>query len=126
MRVPSVSQVVVGAGAIVLTGLVAPTSASAATGYARCPANRVCAFTAVNGGGAIGIFAVGDANLAVAPGPSGLNNNIESVWNRTGNTWGFYNSAGYTGGITLVNDGAKGNIEVKYRNITTSLKNVRA
>lgn len=99
--------------------------AQAATGYDRCPSNRMCVFTGTNGTGAIGIFANGDGDLADSTGPRGLNNNIESVWNRRGSHWALWNDKGYGGNHTLVAPRAKGNIPVAYRNIASSLKDVR-
>lgn len=120
----TIRAAVLGTAAAAVTALgVVP--AGAATGYARCPANRMCVFTGTNGTGAIGIFAVGDANLADAYGPQGLNNTIESVWNRRGSEWALFNDKNYDGGITVVVQGAKTNIPLKFRNITSSLKDVR-
>jgi hypothetical protein len=72
------------------------TPASAATGYDRCPDLRMCVFTGPNGTGAIAWFAIADADLGDGVGPQGMNNNIESTWNRSGHTWHLYNGAGYT------------------------------
>jgi hypothetical protein len=71
--------------------------ASAATGYARCPDFRMCVFTGPNGSGAIAYFSTGDANLGDTVGPDGMNNDIESIWNRSGHTWNLYDGTGYTG-----------------------------
>ncbi len=114
------------AAVVTAMGTLSSAPAQAATGYNRCPANRMCVFTGVNGTGAIGIFSVGDANLGDSVGPRGLNNNIESGWNRRGDEWALWNNAGYAGGITLFYDGARGNIAAQYRNITSSLKSIRA
>jgi hypothetical protein len=114
------------AGLVAAIGTLGGSPAQAATGYNRCPANRMCVFTGVNGTGAIGIFTVGDANLGDSVGPRGLNNNIESAWNRRGDEWALWNDAGYQGGITLFYDGARGNITARYRNITSSLASIRA
>lgn len=101
--------------------------APSVTGWDRCPSGRMCVFTGLHGTGTIGIFRSGDANLGDSNGPSGLNNNIESVWDRNGEEWCLFNDPGYEGGITLVKDGAKGNINPpRYRNITSSLKPCRA
>lgn len=88
-------------GAFIAVGLAAAPSANAvesATGYARCDVGYMCVFTGKNGSGAIGKFKNGDVNLAVAPGPSGLNNNIESMRNRTTGSWCFYGSTNYNTG----------------------------
>ena len=44
-----------------------------ATGYARCPANRMCVFAGRDGTGVIGIYTTGDVNLGdnVGKGPRG-------------------------------------------------------
>jgi hypothetical protein len=115
------------AGLVLTSSMLAPIPAqAAATGYNRCPANRMCVFSGVNGTGTIGYFTAGDANLGDATGPRGLNNTIESVWDRRGDEWCLYNDAGYRGGITLVYSGAKTNIAAAYRNITSSLLSCRA
>lgn len=71
--------------------------ASAATGYARCPDLRMCVFTGPNGSGAIAYFSTGDVNLGDSVGPTGMNNNIESIWNRSGHSWALFDGTGYTG-----------------------------
>src|SRR5882757_2655741 len=76
--------------------------AQAATGFARCPANRFCVFTGINGTGTIAYYTTNDSNLGDSVGPRGMNNNIESVWNRRSSEWGLYNDANYKGGLTLV------------------------
>jgi hypothetical protein len=100
--------------------------AQAATGWARCPANRFCVFSGVNGTGVIAYYTASDANLADSVGPKGMNNNIESVWNRRGSEWGLYNDANYKGGLTLVLVGSKSNIVAKYRNLASSVQDIRA
>jgi hypothetical protein len=59
-----------------------PRPAQAETGWARCPRGSFCAFTGLDGTGAMATYTRGDFNLGDATGPSGMNNNIESVWNR--------------------------------------------
>jgi hypothetical protein len=71
--------------------------ASAATGYDRCPNFRMCVFTGPNGSGAIAYFLNSDGNLGDSSGPVGMNNNIESIWNRSGHTWVLFDGVGYTG-----------------------------
>jgi hypothetical protein len=111
-------------GSVVALGTI---PAQAATGYARCPANRFCVFTGTNGSGVMAYFNdAGDPNLADSSGPKGMNNNIESIYNRRGSEWGLYNDANYKGGLTLVLAGAKGNIVAKYRNVATSVQDIRA
>ena len=80
--------------AMVMVATAAP--ASAATGYNRCPELRMCVFTGQNGTGAIAWFVNGDADLGDGVGPQGMNNNIESTWNRSGHTWHLYDRPGYT------------------------------
>ena len=57
----------------------------------------MCVFTGPNGSGAIAWFATGDADLGDSVGPVGMNNNIESIWNRSGHDWALFDGAGYTG-----------------------------
>ncbi|TDB71312.1 peptidase inhibitor family I36 protein [Micromonospora sp. KC721] len=71
--------------------------ASAATGYDRCPNFRMCVFTGPNGSGAIAYFSTGDGNLGDSSGPVGMNNDIESIWNRSGHTWELFDGVGFSG-----------------------------
>jgi Peptidase inhibitor family I36 len=82
-------------GAVLAAAAASP--ASAATGYARCPDLRMCVFTGPDGTGAIAYFATGDGNLGDSSGPVGMNNNIESIWNRSGHTWELYDGVGFSG-----------------------------
>ena len=100
--------------------------AQAATGYARCPANRFCVFTGTNGSGVIAYFSANDSNLGDSVGPRGMNNNIESIWNRRSHEWGLYNDTNYRGGLSLVMVGARGNIAARYRNLASSVKDLRS
>lgn len=64
--------------AAVAAGAAAPASAQ----YSRCPDTWFCAFTGQNGNGVMAQFKWGDANLNDSNGPTGMSNNIQSVWNR--------------------------------------------
>lgn len=123
----------IAARAAAITGAVAAMAAlsvvpsQAATGYARCPAGKLCVFTGTGGSGVIGIFSTGDVDLGAAPGPSGLNNNIESVWNRSSSNFGFYPERNYNGGSAdgiseLVPRTAKATFYPEFRNTTSSIK----
>ncbi|KJK43045.1 hypothetical protein UK23_34720 [Lentzea aerocolonigenes] len=92
------------------------------TAYSDCPAARMCIFNNLNGGRPWGYFAVGDANLGAAPGPSGLNNNAESGYNRTSQVWCFYDGAGYTNILGYMNPGDQYNFATDKRNKVTSLR----
>jgi hypothetical protein len=107
--------------AVTLTGTAA--AASDATGYARCPAARFCVFSGVNGGGVIAYFTNGDGDLGDSSGPQGLNNNIESVWNRrSGEVWCLFPNAGYGGAAVAVTYSSQGsNLDTPSRNIMSSL-----
>ncbi|RYI98949.1 MAG: hypothetical protein EON52_27020 [Actinomycetales bacterium] len=128
MKVTSVSvraALVVGSAAA--AAALAITPSQAATGYARCPAGKLCVFSGTNGSGVIGIFSTGDVDLGAAPGPSGLNNNIESVWNRSSSNFAFYPERNYNGGSAdgiseLVPRTAKATFYPKFRNTTSSIK----
>jgi hypothetical protein len=109
------------AGVVVSAVVLTSVPAEAATGYDRCPANRMCVFTGLNGAGAIGIFASGDADLSDSSGPQGLNNNIESAWNRRGLYLGLYEDAGYVGNRNqYVLPNSRQNLS--WRNIASSLR----
>lgn len=123
----------VAARAVAVTGTMAVAAAfsvvptQAATGYARCPAGKLCVFTGTGGNGVIGIFSNGDVDLGAAPGPSGLDNNIESVWNRSGSNFAFYPERNYNGGSAdgiseLVPRTAKATFYPEFRNTTSSIK----
>jgi hypothetical protein len=103
--------------------------AQAATGYNRCPANRFCVFTGLNGTGVIAIYTKSDSNLGDASGPRGMNNNIESGWNRQSPSsgWAVMNNAGsLSGGGTLFKGGERGNLSVGNRNKGSSVWDLRA
>jgi hypothetical protein len=88
------------AGALIAgAGVAAP--AQAATGWDRCPAAYFCAFAGPNGSGLMAAYQIGDPNLADGYGPTGMNDNIESVWNRTGSLWGVYRTIGGQNGLAL-------------------------
>lgn len=97
-------------------------AASAATGYDRCPADRMCVFTGPNGSGVIGIFQNGDVNLGDSVGPTGLNNNIESMRNRTGSDWCFWTGINYNGTVWRGGPGAGANTVPAATNTISSLK----
>ena len=63
----------------------------------------MCVFTGLNGSGAIAYFSTGDANLGDTVGPVGMNNDIESIWNRSGHTWDLFDGTGYTGTMWVSN-----------------------
>ena len=96
----------VGAAAMIVA---AASPAAAATGYNRCPNLKMCVFTGPNGTGAIAYFSTGDANLGDSVGPVGMNNNIESIWNRSGHTFELFDGAGYTGTRWVSNPYVGGN-----------------
>jgi hypothetical protein len=103
-------------------GIVEPAGDVSITAYSDCPAARMCIWNNLNGGRPWGYFAVGDANLGAAPGPSGLNNNTESAWNRTSQYWCFYDGANYTSLLGHIPPGVQGNLDAQYRNRITSLR----
>ncbi|MGW6279606.1 peptidase inhibitor family I36 protein [Kribbella sp. NPDC055071] len=101
--------------------------AQAATGYNRCPANRFCVFTGLNGSGVIAIYTKSDANLGDASGPRGMNNNIESGWNRRSSEWAVMNNPNsWEGGGTMFKVGEKGNLPTNNRNKGSSVWDIRA
>jgi hypothetical protein len=100
--------------------------AQAATGYNRCPANRFCVFTGLNGSGVMAVYTKSDSNLGDASGPRGMNNNIESGYNRRSSEWAVMNNTGYGGGGTWFKVGQKGNLPANNRNKGTSIWDIRA
>ncbi|MBB2924170.1 peptidase inhibitor family I36 protein [Cellulomonas cellasea] len=118
MKLTHVLTSIVTATALVV--LTAPT-ASAATGYARCPDGRMCVFSDRDGTGVMATFAVGDWDLRDGVGPQGMNNNIESIWNRTSYSWDFWDYANGGGAWTVMGPNAKGNFINGWANTVTSL-----
>jgi len=90
--------------------------------YSSCPAARSCTFNNLNGGTPYGSFASGDGDLADSSGPRGLNNSTESVWNRTGQDWCYYDGGGFSGLIFIVGPGFQGNLDPVDRNKVSSLR----
>lgn len=80
--------VLVAAAAAVVMSVAAAAPASAQ--YSRCPDTWFCAFTGQNGNGVMAQYKWGDANLNDAHGPTGMSNNIQSVWNRRAHEWIVY------------------------------------
>jgi hypothetical protein len=90
--------------------------------YSSCPAARSCIFNNLNGGTPYGSFASGDGDLADSSGPRGLNNSTESVWNRTGQYWCYYDGGGFNVLIFIVGPGFQGNLDAVDRNKVSSLR----
>ncbi|MEO7267807.1 MAG: peptidase inhibitor family I36 protein [Knoellia sp.] len=111
------ASVAVGAALVAVS---AP-SASAATGYARCPDGRMCVFSDPNGTGAMAVFEVGDWDLGDGVGPQGMNNNIESFWNRTSYSWDFWKGANGSGEWLVVGPSSRANFINGWQNTVTSL-----
>ena len=72
----------------------AAVAAPADAQYSRCPDGWFCAFTGQNGNGAMAQYKWGDGNLNDADGPTGMSNNIESVWNRRADLFKVYANPG--------------------------------
>lgn len=106
--------------AIALLPIAATPPANAA--YSDCPSGKFCVWSGPSGTGVIGIFSSGDSNLAIAPGPSGLNNTIESVRNRTGSRWCLWDGAGYTGEVFDITSGFIWDLPAGYDNMVSSLR----
>jgi hypothetical protein len=104
----------------------AASPAEAATGYSRCPKGYFCVFADTHGTGKMAKWKKGgDADLGNRHGPRGLNNNIESVWNRTGDTWVFWGKPHYQGTAVVIAPRVKSNGKPKFRNWASSLHRVR-
>ena len=119
-------------GAIVLGTLLATAvPAHAATGYNRCPANRICLFVNANGGGPYASFQTGSADLRNPISGYVFDNKFSSAWNRTGNSFCGYAGYNYTFGnvpnrVFLFNPGDRGNIGAPFNDNISSLMNCRA
>ncbi|CCH30279.1 peptidase inhibitor family I36 protein [Actinosynnema sp. NPDC047251] len=122
---------VVASSALVFAGPAAATApdyaapadgAISITAFNDCPSARMCIFNNLNGGTPYGSFATGDGDLADSNGPRGLNNNAESVSNRTNQLWCFYDAGGFNNEIFRVASGFEGNLDPEDRNRVTSLR----
>lgn len=109
------------AGAVMAGSLLAATPAVASpvstASYDQCPANRFCMWTGLNGTGSLAVFASGAAQL-----PAGVDNNGESVRNRTGGQWCLYDGRNYTNLLVVVVPGTAGNLPLSTRNRVSSLR----
>lgn len=83
-----------------------PEEGPSVTAYGDCPANWFCVWTGTGGTSTMARFQAGDANLANL----GMNNNISSVWNRTGALWCLYDGTNYQGDGLTVPAGWYGNL----------------
>jgi Peptidase inhibitor family I36 len=92
MRVFKAGLLTVAAAFVGIAGVATP--AQAATGWDRCEAGYFCAFTGPNGTGVIAQYKVGDPDLSDGIGPTGMDDNIESIWNRTGSMWAVHRQIG--------------------------------
>lgn len=94
------------AGAAALT-VSAAAAAPASAQYSRCPDTWFCAFTGQNGNGVMAQFKWGDANLNDANGPTGMSNNIQSVWNRRADAFIVYANPGCSSTPWITIDGGE-------------------
>ncbi len=85
--------------------------------YDQCLANRFCMWTGPNGTGGLAMFTIGAAQL-----PVGVDNNGESVRNRTGVQWCLYDGRNYTNLLVVVGPGTVGNLPLSTRNRVSSLR----
>jgi hypothetical protein len=69
----------------------------ASAAWSSCPAGKFCVWTGRDGAGVMATFSVGDADLSSSPGPSGMNNNIRSAYNKTSTRWCLYSGRNYSG-----------------------------
>lgn len=118
---PAFSATALVAGVMMAGSLFAAAPAVAApvsaTSFDQCPANRFCAWTGVNGTGSFGTFSTGAAQL-----PLGIDNNIESGWNRTGTPWCLYDSRDFRNLLLAVAPGEQLNLPGPARNRVSSLR----
>jgi hypothetical protein len=111
--VPAVSATALVAGVVMAGSLfaAAPAVASPAS-FDQCPANRFCAWTSLNG-----TFTTGVAQL-----PLGIDNNIESGWNRTSTPWCLYDLRDFRNLLLAVAPGEQLNLPGPARNRVSSLR----
>ncbi|MFN0281942.1 MAG: peptidase inhibitor family I36 protein [Kineosporiaceae bacterium] len=93
-------------------------SADAST--SQCPPDWFCVWTNNDYTGAFGRFRLGDRDLAIDF-PS-LNNNIESVWNRTIYPVSIYQNAGYSGPCSAIGTGVLRPLTGTARNTVSSIR----
>jgi hypothetical protein len=115
------------AATVTVAGLsvAAAVPASAATGYARCAKGNLCLFSEQGGRGVVAQYKNGDHDLSDAVGPRGMNDNVESVWNRSGQPFVAFNRVDYEGRIGVIYAGDKGNTKPGFTNSVSSLKRLR-
>ncbi|WP_280423178.1 peptidase inhibitor family I36 protein [Nocardia carnea] len=102
-----VAAVLLVLGTAGLSGLAAPAPAHAATGFDRCPDGHFCIFSAPDGGGKIAYFRLGSTDLRL----QGVDGQVYSIWNRTGQAWQGFTQYNYTGGVIfLVQPGHRSNV----------------
>ncbi len=112
--------------AVVLSGgAIVCASSPASAAYSDCPVNRYCVWTGPNGTGAMATFASGDADLSDSVGPTGMNDNIESYRNRTGDNWCLYNGTGFNGpGAQMTPGQVTNGANVLFPNTASSLRKI--
>lgn len=90
--------------------------------WSDCPNGRSCIFAELGGGRPFAHFATGDGDLADSSGPRGMNNRTQSVWNRTGRDWCYYDAGGFNDLIFIVGPGFQGDLLREHRKRVTSLR----
>lgn len=122
---------IVAAVSAVFMSVFVATPAEAATWKGTCPKGKFCVYTGLTGTGTRAVFEVGDANLGDSTGPTGMNNKIKSVWNRSGEAYLVYDKKSCEGAWTAVYPAGvkgkshKGNFTKPWRNRISSLIMIR-
>lgn len=98
----------------------------AATSFAQCPSGRFCVWTNADGTGYFAKFEWGSPDLANPIGGHVFNDEISSVWNRTGYKWCLYEHKDWSpsGRIMGIGDymGTVGGPRYSFDNLTSSLR----
>ncbi len=109
------------AGAVLAGSLFAATPAFASpvstASFSQCPVNRFCTWSSLDGTGVFATFTAGVSTL-----PRAVDNNIESVWNRTSAPWCLYDSPNFRDPLVVVAPSEQGNLPPSARNRVSSLR----
>ncbi|GAA3633955.1 hypothetical protein GCM10022223_60340 [Kineosporia mesophila] len=114
-RIAALSAALLSATAIGTTALAGSASA-AASSYSQCGSGKFCVWTEADGGGTYRYTTEDIKQLG-----SVLDNNIESIWNRTGSNVAIYTGANFTDRCSTIGSGTKRNLAGTAVNSVTSI-----
>ncbi|GHG74760.1 peptidase inhibitor family I36 protein [Streptomyces griseocarneus] len=106
--------------AVAAAGVLPASTAHAADGYDRCPADYYCMFSGLDGTGDIIKLRGNTPDLTAL----GMNDRAKSDWNRTTSTIHLWSDTNYTGctAVTSAGPTGKGNLFPAYRDFFSSVQ----